>query len=339
MNNKSLKRQKYSTKVKEDIYQIVLPTSFPVGPVNVYLIEGDLLTLVDTGPKTDEAWEILIKGIEETGYQLKDIQQILITHHHVDHSGLLERIRKISGAQTLGHPLLVPHLQFDNKFLEYRNRFFANLYTECGVPKEYHNHYAEEQELIQTLVEPSQVDIKLGHRQQVPGLKEWEVLYTPGHSQDHLSIFRKRDGVFLGGDHIIEHISSNALIEPPIDPANKANERPMTLVQYRTALEMCADEEIQIVFSGHGVPVLNHRELIHERLKSNWRRTEKIRKLLKEGPKTVFEITGLLFPNIFERELNLTISETLGHLDLLKLVYQVEVQENQGVSYYSIKNY
>ncbi|WP_209124534.1 MBL fold metallo-hydrolase [Alkalihalobacillus sp. BA299] len=335
IQNKPIHLQKYTTKVKEGIYQIVLPTPFPVGPVNVYLIEGEVLTLVDTGPKTEEAWEILLRGINEAGYQLKDIQQILITHHHIDHCGLLERVRKIAGAKTLGHPLLAKYIEKDQTFNHYRTHFFYEFSRECNVPPEYQHHYARQLEYMQSLMEPSQVDIKLAHRQQVPGLKEWEVLYTPGHSQDHLSIYRKRDGVFLGGDHIIEHISSNALIEPPFDPSN---ERPMTLVQYRTALEMCADEKIEIVFSGHGESVTNHRELIHNRLKSNWERTENIRNLLKDGPKTVYELTTLLFPTIFQKELDLTLSETMGHLDLLKLVHQVNVQKRDGISIYSIES-
>ncbi|MEB1806976.1 MAG: MBL fold metallo-hydrolase [Bacillaceae bacterium] len=333
MKNKPLNRQKYSKEVKEGLYQIVLPTTFPVGPVNVYLIEGNALTLVDTGPKTDEAWEILIKGIEEVGYQLMDIQQILITHYHIDHSGLLERVRKISGAQILGHPLLEPYIEIKPEFNEYRNQFYFNLYKSCGVPSEYHHHFARQQKRFQHLFDPSQVDIKLAHRQQVPGLEDWQVLYTPGHSQDHLCIYRRRDGVLLGGDHIIEHISSNALIEPPL---HSTNERPLTLVQYRTALEMCADEDIQIIFTGHGEPVTKHRQLIHERLKNNWLRTEKTRHLLEDGPKTVYELTTLLFPSIFRKELNLTISETIGHLDLLTLLHQVKVEEIEGVSYYSI---
>ncbi|WP_216830715.1 MBL fold metallo-hydrolase [Alkalihalobacterium elongatum] len=335
MKNKPLNKQQFAKKVKDGVHQIVLPTTFPVGPVNVYLIEGDALTLVDTGPKTDEAWEILIKGIEETGYHLKDIKQILITHHHSDHAGLVERIRKITGAQTLGHPLLQPYIELTPKFTEYRNQFYYNLYKSCGVPEEFQQNFARQQKLFQHLIDPSQVDIKMAHRQQVPGLKDWQVLYTPGHSQDHLSLFRQRDGVLLGGDHIIGHISSNALIEPPLD---STNERPMTLVQYRTALEMCADEDIDIVFTGHGEPVTNHRQLIHERLKSNWRRTEKIRQFLQTGPKTVYELTTLLFPTIYTKELNLTLSETIGHLDLLKLLHQVRVTIIEGISYYSICN-
>ena len=37
------------------IHKIIIPTPFAVGDVNAYLVKGDALTLIDAGPKTDEA--------------------------------------------------------------------------------------------------------------------------------------------------------------------------------------------------------------------------------------------------------------------------------------------
>ena len=94
--------------VAKGIYQIEIPTPFAVGPVNVYLLEGDYLTLVDTGALTEEAWEALNQGIKEIGYEVKDIKQVVLTHHHVDHCGMLERVREVSGlAHLLIHMLFL----------------------------------------------------------------------------------------------------------------------------------------------------------------------------------------------------------------------------------------
>ena len=41
------------------IHALKIPTPFPVGPVNVYLIEGREPALIDTGPNTSETWESL----------------------------------------------------------------------------------------------------------------------------------------------------------------------------------------------------------------------------------------------------------------------------------------
>jgi len=53
-----------------------------VGPVNLWLIEDDPLTLVDTGADSATGLSVLEAGLRAAGYALTDIQRIVITHHH-----------------------------------------------------------------------------------------------------------------------------------------------------------------------------------------------------------------------------------------------------------------
>ena len=315
------------------IYQLEVPTPFSVGPINLYLLEGEKLTLVDAGPLTSEAWEVLSQKIEQIGYKIKDIEQVILTHQHVDHGGLLERIRQVSGAHTLAHPLAVPFVELNEEFMVYHDNFFNELYSECGVPQEYFSVIETFHEQLMTFSERSQIDEVVKHEQTVPNLSEWQVFYTPGHTQSHISLYRKEDRVLIAGDHIIKHVSSNAFIEPPRD---HSNHRPMTLLQYRTSLEMCSNMEIDLVLSSHGESITNHRELIKERLQKNWQRADKLRSFLQDGEKTAYELSTLLFPHLNSKVLPLTISETLGHLDLLTLLYQLEVTRRDGILYYSL---
>lgn len=319
--------------IAEGIYQLPIPTPFAVGEVNLYLVAGETLTLVDVGPLTEEAWSALVGGMEQIGYRLEDVEQVVLTHHHVDHCGLLERVREVSGAVTLAHPLARPYVEHDKAFMEFHDQFFLQIYQESGVPEEKLSLIQRFHKMITTFSTPSKIDIALKHEQRVPGLAEWQVLYTPGHSQSHLSLYRERDRVFIGGDHIIKHISSNAFTEPPRD---KTLTRPLTLVQYRTALEMCADMDIEKVLPGHGEVVTNHRELILGRLNRNWERTGVLRQHLRDGEKTAYQLTELLFPTLIHKEMPLTLSETLGHLDLLAVLHQVEIHKRNGVNYYSL---
>lgn len=64
------------------IAQLTIPTPFVVGDVHVYVIKGEKLTLVDTGPKTKEAWLSLEGQLKELGIVPEDIKQIVLTHHH-----------------------------------------------------------------------------------------------------------------------------------------------------------------------------------------------------------------------------------------------------------------
>jgi glyoxylase-like metal-dependent hydrolase (beta-lactamase superfamily II) len=319
--------------VARGVYQIRIPTPFSVGAVNVYLLEGERLTLVDAGPLTEDAWNALQSGLATAGYRMEQIEQVVLTHHHVDHCGLLERVRQASGARIYAHPLAVPYVEMHPSFMDFHDRFFLELYRESGVPEEKLVIIRRFHQMMETFSQRSRIDGLLKHEQPVPDLSEWQVLYTPGHSQSHLSLYRETDRVMIAGDHIIKHISSNAFIEPPRDHSRA---RPLTLVQYRTALQMCADMEIDLVLSGHGEPVTDHRELILQRLQKNWERTDTLRRLLKDGEKSAYQLNALLFPTLYEKELPLTLSETLGHIDLLLILHQLEVKEKAGVLYYSL---
>ncbi|MFN7928514.1 MAG: MBL fold metallo-hydrolase [Blastocatellia bacterium] len=85
------------------IEKLVIPTPFPVGPINIYLLVDDPLTLVDTGPKTDAAKEALTTQLHNLGFRITDIQRIILTHTHEDHCGLASWLQQQCGAPVYVH--------------------------------------------------------------------------------------------------------------------------------------------------------------------------------------------------------------------------------------------
>ena len=79
------------------IVDIQLPLAH-VGSVNAWLLRGDPLTLIDTGPRDDGALAALEDGLRREGLRLEDIELVLATHHHLDHVGLAATIQRRSGA-------------------------------------------------------------------------------------------------------------------------------------------------------------------------------------------------------------------------------------------------
>jgi len=80
------------------VIRIELPLAPLRGPktVNVYLLPGPPLTLVDTGPRTERAWEALEAGLAAHGYRIAGLDQLILTHAHADHYGLAARIAAAS---------------------------------------------------------------------------------------------------------------------------------------------------------------------------------------------------------------------------------------------------
>ena len=64
---------------------------------------GDPLTLIDTGPCDDEALTALEAGLASVGVRVEDIELVLVTHHHLDHSGLAATIAERSGARIAAY--------------------------------------------------------------------------------------------------------------------------------------------------------------------------------------------------------------------------------------------
>src|SRR3982750_3696878 len=76
---------------------IPLPLAY-VGTVNAWLLRGDPITLIDTGPREERALAALETGLGRHGLRVEDIELVLATHHHLDHAGLAATIQRRSGA-------------------------------------------------------------------------------------------------------------------------------------------------------------------------------------------------------------------------------------------------
>ena len=105
-----------------NIAKIILPTPFPVGDVNVYVVKGDVLTLVDTGVQSKESKEALSYQLGQLGLKIKDIEQIILTHHHPDHAGALGFFEQ--DVPVYGHENNQRWLEWSDEFIEEHNQFF-----------------------------------------------------------------------------------------------------------------------------------------------------------------------------------------------------------------------
>ena len=91
--------------------------------------------------------------------------------------------------------------------------------------------------------------------------------------------------------------------------------------------------ELDLVLPGHGEPIDDHRALIDERFRLHERRAEKVHALIAEQPRTAYEIAQVMWGNIAVTQAYLTLSEVLGHTDLLLNDGRVrEVVSDDGVA-------
>ncbi|MGP4061802.1 MBL fold metallo-hydrolase [Halobacillus sp. H74] len=317
--------------LKDTIAQITLPTPFAVGDVHVYVLKGDRLTLVDAGVKTEEAWEALCAQLKMIGYRPEDIEQVILTHHHPDHMGFLEELPNVD--TIAAHPKLRPWLEREEDFFVRYEQFYLEMYKQSGVPDRFYK-------LLKGLRKPLKWTAKgtitheLGEGSKLPGHEEWWTTETPGHAQSHLSFFREEDGALIGGDHLLGHISSNPLLEPPF---LEGGDRPRPLLQYRDSMEKLLKMEIGDVYPGHGKIFDHAHALVHDRLKKQEQRANKVYGMFSEGTLRAYDVCERLFPKHVETQFGLTMSETIGQLDYLEHIGKLETFTEQNQTFYKVK--
>ncbi|HET9073609.1 MAG TPA: MBL fold metallo-hydrolase [Solirubrobacteraceae bacterium] len=291
-------------------------TPFAVGTVNTYLLEGDPLTLVDCGPNTGTALDELEAQLRDTGHRLEEIEVIFVTHQHLDHGGLAGTVAARSGAELVCLDRLAPILA------DWEGRSAAaddaahTLMLRHGIDPTVAAALRAVATLTRGFGAPAQPErtVAPGDSLQLGG-RRWEVLYRPGHSLTDTVLLDTANGVALLGDHLLAHVSSNALLSGLVDP--DTGRRPEPLLQYRHSLEATRELEFAVGLTGHGEPVREYRALIDGRLAAQTRRAENFLTLLADGPRSAHELATARWGAVAITQAFLTLSEVLGHLGLL----------------------
>ena len=300
------------------IHRIALPTPYAVGRVNCWLIEDEPLTLLDTGPNSGKALDELEGALAARGHRVEDLQLIVISHQHMDHLGLASILARRSGAEVAALDALAPWLADFSASMEADDVFGEAVMARHGVPDELRlalravSHafrgWGSRVDVTRPLADGSALALRD---------RTLHVHHRPGHSPSDTVLHDAERGILLAADHLIRHISSNPLVTRPLGGGDPA-ERPQALVTYMDSLGRTRRmADVEVVLTGHGDPVGDHARLIDERFRLHDRRARKIERLLAQRPLSAHEVAHELWGNVAVTQAYLTLSEVLGHVDLL----------------------
>lgn len=311
-----------------DIVQINIETHFAEGDVNAYAIVGNQqVTLVDTGIPGDESLQKIRYGLEKVGLSFQDIDKIILTHMHTDHSGGVEKIQKEADVPVYMHRRAKETVTSGKAEFERIQAYFNRFVEQTGAKGHFtwHGRFHENNWKNVQYVDDGDSILAGGHR--------FQVIYVPGHSQTDICLWDPLTGEAIVGDHLLENISANAFTEPP---GQFEKSRPKPLLQYRKSMNRTKSLPLTTIYPGHGDPYEGHGVLVDSRFSEQDERCEEIKRVLNSGKNTVYDISCTMFPWLAGSGIFLGLSEILGHLDLMIERSEVKTEQHGNVTAYQL---
>ncbi len=205
----------------------------------VYYIARPEPMLVDAGAPGRS--QDILRDLASIGVQPIHIRKIILTHHHLGHSGGLWALKRRCGAVAVAHRADAVYISGKRPRRQSRRgveRVFQSAIARVGFG------------------EPTaaSIEIQLDGGEEING---WKIIHTPGHTPGHICLYHRN--VLISGDLLMASAGSFRPAPPQtiVDP-----------VAYRTSLDTIAGLDFEMLLPSHNPPyvvdaALKVRQLVH----------------------------------------------------------------------------
>ncbi|MFH1681199.1 MAG: MBL fold metallo-hydrolase [Candidatus Eisenbacteria bacterium] len=295
------------------IVRVSIPTPFPVGPVNAYLVLGSSASLVDTGPNTAEAIDVLSTALAREGLRPADLDQVVLTHAHADHVGLVAWLREQGAGPVRVHAQDRPAVEDPGGPHDQSLPGHVEVARRHGVPPKVVDEamvfYAH---ILSVMRGAPAEELDPGAPLKLGGAP-FRILETPGHSSGSVCYLHEATRTLLSGDMLLPTISTNSFFK------GGAPDSRLGLVWFRRSLASLVELAPARVYPGHGAPFTDAGRVLAELREAHRERQERIEEVFDaEGPLTAYDLSLRLFPEAAREGRWLAFAEVLGHLEVME---------------------
>ncbi len=288
---------------------------FALDHVNAFLLrDGDGFLAVDAGiddARTRADWQALLQRI---GGRSR-LKRLLVTHHHVDHSGAAGWLARETGCEVLMSP---PELAALRRSMAEdatdRTERMRSHYRWLGCPPEEAARLGRSRWRASEYVGPipdSPATIDAGGELTIGG-RRWRVSTGAGHSPALVLLHCEAEGILIAGDQILSRIS------PFVGTwADQLQTRPLS--DYLASLD-ALDRTLPdptLVLPGHGLPFRGARQRIAELKAHHAARCALIVESCNGREATVRVLVDRLFNRNLDGVMTMALAETLAHVHVL----------------------
>ncbi|MHA2140715.1 MAG: MBL fold metallo-hydrolase [Candidatus Thorarchaeota archaeon] len=319
--------------IPREIHRIEIPTPFDVGTMNAYLIEGDPIVLIDTGPKSEESLSALRKGFLRAGYTLEDVDRVLLTHGHVDHTGLSGTIVRENQQKGDSSTVVSIHEADSNRVVNYeeftkqRVQSYIRIVEMAGVRTDerplmpagylesYFLKFGESVPDVFLLEEGSSIKTSIG---------TLRTIWVPGHSTGSICFLCDDAKIVFSGDHILGTISSNPSLDFDIGDQ-------ISMMKYMKSLKRMDHLSGYTALPGHRDPITDLSVRVAELQSEYSSKLDKMRSFLSSQPRTLYWLSRKQFGDYNANSMVLALAETYDLLRILENDGEAIIEENDGI--------
>lgn len=314
--------------------EIPLPKS-PLKTLNSYLIKGEgRFLLIDTGMNRPECMSEMSSALSGLNVDLKKTD-FFLTHLHVDHLGLAERLVSESSTvyfNNIEADMINNGSSREKGWRQTYGTFLANGFPEDELKISMKSHPRSNYGLTRHM---DFCILKEGRGISI-GPYVLKCVETPGHSPGHMCLYEPEKKIIFAGDHILSDITPNITFW-----FNMGN----PLKTYLSNLEKIYNFDIGLVLPGHRSLIKDHRKRIRELKEHHKSRLNEVIIALKDGAKTAYQVSPCiswdfkckswkLFP---AQQKWFAFGETLAHLKYLEEEGKAQSKRQGDYILYSLK--
>jgi len=319
--------------ITDTIVQLKVPMSRnPLGKTFSYLLK-ESKTLIDTGVPSDEAYNGLRDELKPHGLKPKDIERVIITHLHNDHIGLVERLRDYGAEIWAGDRA---RKRQEMMVAEWDN-LYENTLKELDLfgGQQYRHNITKNKYIFKSDVKPMPIDRYLADGEKITlGDLDLEVIWTPGHSYEHICLLDQKDRILFSGDHVLPKITSHVALH------SYRNHDP--LGEYLSSLEKIQEVDVDTILPGHEWTFNDLKPRVQQLITHHRNRLDEMKETLEDGPQTVYDVGSKVhwdsrpWPVMTFWTKRMAATETFAHLFYLEKRGEVKRETKKGTWYFSV---